>query len=126
MWEGTAEIWYKRLSAMGEQRRAKRVPVTFDVVLESEKAHYVAETFNVSETGLFLHTKRAFPVGTVLRLVIGQPPHLPRVDAEGVVKRVESGKGVGVEFTKISPEGQKVFADYLNSLAPGEEAPKEA
>jgi len=126
MWVGTAEIWYKRSSAMGEQQRAKRVPVTFDVVLESEKAHYVAETFNVSVTGLFLHTKLAFPVGTVLRMVIGQPPILPRVDAEGVVKRVEEGKGVGVEFTSINPDGQRALAEYLNSLAPDEETPKEA
>jgi hypothetical protein len=93
-------------------------------VLEAEKAHYVAESFNVSETGLFLHTKGDFPVGTALRMVIGQPPGLPRVDAEGVVKRVDPGKGVGVEFTKISPEGKKVLTDYLNSLAPTEEAPE--
>jgi hypothetical protein len=126
MWVGTAEIWYKRLSDMDEQRRARRVPVTFDVVLEAKKAHYVAETRNMSETGLFLYTKRAFPVGTVLRMAIGQPPDLPRVDAEGVVKRLERGEGVGVEFTKISPEGQKVLADYLNSRAPAEEAPNRA
>jgi hypothetical protein len=111
---------------MDEQRRARRVPVTFNIVLEAEKAHYVAETFNVSETGLFLQTKGDFPVGTALRLVIGQPPALPRVDAEGVVKRVDPGKGVGVEFTKISPEGRKVLTDYLNSLAPAEEAPERA
>ena len=111
---------------MGEQRRARRVPVTFAIVVEAEQAHYVAETFNVSETGLFLNTKGDFPLGTVLRMVIGQPPELPRVDAEGVVKRVDPGKGVGVEFTRISPEGQKTLADYLNSCSPADETPERA
>ncbi len=126
MWVGTAEIWYKRSSAMNEQRRARRVPISFDIVLESKKAHYVAETRNLSETGLFLRTKRAFPLGTVLRMAIGQPPELPRVDAEGVVKRLERGAGVGVEFTRISPEGQKVLTDYLNSLHPVEKTAEPA
>jgi hypothetical protein len=109
---------------MGEQKRARRVPVTFNVVLESEKAHYVAETSNVSETGLFLHTGGAFPVGTVLRMVIGQPPDLPRVDVVGIVKRVEDGKGVGVEFSNSSAEGLKKLVEYLNSLPQIEETPQ--
>jgi hypothetical protein len=109
---------------MAEQRRARRVPVTFDVVLESQKAHYVAETFDVSETGLFLHTKGDFPVGTTLRMVIGQPPNLARVDVVGVVKRVEQGKGVGVEFADNTPEGLKALTEYLNSLPQIEETPK--
>lgn len=124
MWAGTGEIWYKRSAEMVEQNRAKRVPATFDVVLESDKAHYVAETWNVSETGLFLHTKRAFPVGTVLRMIIGQPPNLPRVDVVGVVKRVENGEGIGVEFTSIRPEDQKRLTEFLDSFANAEETPK--
>lgn len=121
MWAGIGEIWYKRSAEMVEQNRARRVPVTFDVVLESDKAHYVTETWNVSETGLFLHTKRAFRVGTVLRMVIGQPPNLPRVDATGVVRRVERGQGVGVEFTAIRPEDLKTLTEFLKSFAPAEE-----
>ena len=111
---------------MEEPKRARRVPVTFAIVVEAEQAHYVAESFDVSETGLFLNTKGDFPVGTALRMVIGQPPELPRVDAEGVVKRVDPGKGVGVEFTRISPEGRKTLSDYLSSRAPADEAPERA
>jgi len=109
---------------MEEQRRARRIPVTFNVVLESDKAYYVAETSNVSDTGLFLHTKGDFPVGTTLRMVIGQPPNLARVDVVGVVKRVEDGKGVGVEFTSANPDDLKTLTEYLNSLSQAEETPK--
>lgn len=62
---------------MIEQRDARRITISVDVVVEAESAHYVVETLDLSGTGLSLRTKKAFPVGTRLRLVFGMPPSCP-------------------------------------------------
>lgn len=95
--------------------RAQRFTVSVDVALAAEEVHYVLEAGNLSETGLFIHKRRAFPVGTRLRMVFGRPPDLPRVHAEGVVRWSESGKGVGVEFTSLSPEDKQALLEFLSS-----------
>lgn len=95
--------------------RAQRVPVCLDVALEAEEAHYVVESENLSETGILLRTKRAFPQGTPLRMVFGHPPELPKVRTFGVVRRLENGKSIGVVFTSLGSEERKAILDFVNS-----------
>lgn len=109
-----SEVAMPLLSA---QNRGRRVTVSVDVVVEGESAHYVAETGNLSETGLCLHTKKAFPVGTRLRLVFGLPPRLPRIDAVGTVRWSGNGHGVGVEFTSLAWEHKQALVRFLYSAA---------
>ncbi len=100
---------------MDEQRGTRRIKVSVASILQEEDLHYFAETGDLSETGIFLHTKRDFPVGARLRMAFGLPPDLPNVTVEGVVRWYETGKGVGVEFTSLSSEGKQTLLQFLSS-----------
>lgn len=98
-----------------------RVAAAMTAVLSNGKTNYVAETKNLSHTGLCLRSKETFPVGTQLHIVFGQPPELPRLSTQGIVRWSEGGKALGVEFTFISPHDQRVLLRYVNSQSPDEQ-----
>ena len=103
------------MSTIEERKRAPRIIASLTVVLSVGKAHYVAKTKNVSERGLCLRSKKVFPVGTQQHLIFGRPPELPRLSAEGIVRWSEVGKGVGVEFTSISPDDCEALLRFVKS-----------
>ena len=105
-----------------EQKRIPRLIVSLTVVLSKKEALYVVETENVSDTGLRLHSKEVFPVGTQLHLVFGQPPELPRITADGIVRWSDVGKGMGVEFTSISADDRQVLLKFVTSQTRSEQA----
>jgi len=100
---------------IGEQKAAQRLNASLTVALSEGTATYVMETKNVSETGLCLCSKKVFPVGARLHLVFGQPPELLRLSTEGIVRWSESGKGVGVEFTSISPHDRQALQRFVSA-----------
>jgi c-di-GMP-binding flagellar brake protein YcgR len=110
------------MSSIEERRRAPRFIASLGVVLSIGEAYYVVETENVSDTGLCLRSKKVFPVGTQHHLVFGRPPELPRLSAEGIVRWSEGGKGVGVEFTSISPNDHQALLRFVNSQSRCEQA----
>ena len=63
--------------------------------------------------GLFL-TGRAKPVGTELKLIFQVPDGM--VFADAVVRNNVPGEGMGVEFTKISPQDCALLERLLNRL----------
>ena len=103
------------MSTIGERKRAPRISASLTVVLSTGGAHYVVESENVSERGLCLRSKKVFPVGTQHHLVFAGPPELPPLGAEGIVRWSEGGKGVGVEFTSISPDDHQALQRFVNS-----------
>ena len=110
------------MSTIEERRRAPRLSASLTVVLSQGEAHYVVETVDVSETGICLRSKKGFPVGTQHHLVFGRPPELPRLSAEGIVRWSKRGKGVGVEFTSISPDDRQAILRFVNSQSRGAQA----
>ena len=105
-----------------ERKRAPRLIAFLTVALSEGTAHYVVDTENVSDTGLCLCPKKLFPVGTQLHLVFGQPPELPAISAQGIVRWSEGGKGVGVEFTSISADDHQALLRFVNSQSRREQA----
>jgi len=103
------------MSNLEGQQRSPRLTASLTVVLSTGEAHYVVEVENVSGTGLRLRSKELFPVGTQIHMVFGQPPELPRVSAEGIVRWAEDEKGVGVEFTSISSDNHQALLRFMNS-----------
>ena len=59
---------------MDEKRQSGRKEFFVDVVLGTDKAHYVVQGKNLSEAGIFLTMRRALPVGTELKIAFGNPP----------------------------------------------------
>jgi len=104
------------------QKPAQRLITSLTVVLSQGKSNYVVETENVSDTGLCLRSKEMFPVGTELHMVFGLPPELPRLSTEGIVRWSKGGKGVGVEFTSLSPHDRQALLKFLNSQTHREQA----
>ena len=92
------------------------------VILTKAEAYYVTETKNVSYRGVCLDSKELFPVGTPLRLIFGQPPELPQLSLEGIVRWSAGGKGVGVEFTSLSAEEQQALLEFVNAHYPSGQA----
>jgi hypothetical protein len=105
-----------------ERRRAPRFNASLNVFLSEGEARYVVETENVSVAGLCLRSIKVFPVGTQLHLVFGRPPELPPLIAEGIVRWSEGGKGVGVEFTSISPDDRLALLRFVNLQSRREQA----
>ena len=99
-----------------ERRQSIRTQIPLDAVVQTADAYFYAETRDLSEAGLALRTQKPFPVGTHLHLVLGQPPRLPRIDLDGVVKWLRNGDSVGVEFTPLSPRDRAVISAFLGSL----------
>ena len=110
------------MPTMQERQRAPRLIAFLTVALSQGPAHYVVDTENVSETGLCLCPKKLFPVGTQLHLVFGQPPDLPSISAQGIVRWFEGGKGVGVEFTSISADERQALVRFVNWQSSSEQA----
>jgi len=100
---------------IGDRKPTSRFTASLTVALSEGAANYVVETKNVSATGLCLCPKKLFPVGTRLHLVFGQPPELPAITAQGIVRWYEGGKGVGVEFTSIRADDQQALRRFVNS-----------
>jgi len=106
---------------IGDRKSTSRFTASLTVALSEGAANYVVETKNVSATGLCLCPKKVFPVGTQLHLVFGRPPELPRLSTEGIVRWSEDGKGVGVEFTSISPDDHRALLRFVNSQSRDEQ-----
>jgi hypothetical protein len=64
--------------------------------------------------GVFLSVSRVRPAGTSLRLVFEVPGSI--VQAEGVVRSVSPGEGMGVEFTKMNPQDRVLLGRLLKRL----------
>jgi hypothetical protein len=83
------------MPTLEERKRAPRLIAHLTVALSEGAAHYLMDTENVSETGLCLCPKKLFPAGTHLQLVFGQPPELPTITAQGIVRWHEGGRESG-------------------------------
>jgi c-di-GMP-binding flagellar brake protein YcgR len=103
------------MSTLLAPKPAPRFNASMLVVFSNGGASYIAETKNVSNTGLCIRSKQALPVGTQLHIVFGMPPELPRLSTEGIVRWSQSGEAVGVEFTYISPHDHQALLEYVIS-----------
>jgi len=97
------------------RERGQRIIAILTAHLKEGTAHYVVDTENLSESGLCLCPQKLFPAGTGLHLVFGQPPDLPTISANGIVRWSDGGRGVGVEFTSISADDRQAILKFLSS-----------
>jgi PilZ domain len=64
--------------------------------------------------GVFLSGSHVRPVGTSLKLVFQIPGCI--VQADGVVRSISPGEGMGVEFTKMCPQDRVLLEQLLKRL----------
>ena len=113
--------------ASSEKRLVPRKKVKTRIVLrvdgdsEEDVKTYMCD--NLSENGVFLKTADQYPLGTKveLRFSLTNSPQLLKV--KGEVKWLRSRgeettadpAGVGVEFTEVDSEDQKIIYNFLRS-----------
>ena len=76
--------------------------------------HQTSRVQTLGKGGVFIASSNPPAVGTTLRMVFEVPGG--NVRADGVVRSVVPGKGMGVEFTKLGPQDRILLDKLLNRL----------
>lgn len=103
-----------------EQRKSKRVPADVRVYFGSRSADHLGFVQDISEEGMRIRARKAFPKDTALQLNV-EVPGLGMVPAKGVVKRARKvlpplPPNEPVEMGVVITEGSKVFREMILKL----------
>lgn len=98
------------------QRKHERAAITLVVDYDGAEDFVGDYTENLSKGGTFIHTSRAFEIGSGLRLVLSFPGLLQPVAIDAVVRwsRREPEIGVGVEF--LEGPGREALAALVDRI----------
>ena len=97
-------------------RRYKRVPLAkgIHVAWQASSRKEVSRIRTLGLGGLFIATRNPPPIGTILKLVFEVPNG--DVRARAVVRNVEPGAGMGIEFTGMNYEDRGRLTQVLQKL----------
>lgn len=90
-------------------RKYPRVGVSFPVEYTVGGQTYRGRAVSLGGGGLFLAVQGPLVPGTQISLRFRPAKHLPFIAAKAKVCYQVPGRGVGVEFTEISPENRRTF-----------------
>lgn len=83
--------------------------------------YFTGKVLNVSGAGLFLYTSDIFPTGEHMALELFLSKEKEPIPAEGIIiwladknLQPDSYPGMGIQFTKISPEDNKRLLDFID------------
>ena len=94
-----------------EKRRASRSGLLVEVRYEGAGVTAQTRISDISETGVFVETMLPPPVGSVVGLFFTLPGgHV--IQTDGVVKQLQPGIGMGVEFSNLNPRD----AEFIRTL----------
>jgi len=79
---------------------------------------------DLSQGGAFIEDPRPLPAGRMLRLLLRLDPEARAITVWGMVRRVEEGKGMGVEFVQISPDDRATLRNFLHERIAKEGQPE--
>lgn len=97
-------------------RRHKRIalPKGMTVAWYGSGDSQVSRVKTLGMGGLFLAAPAVRPVGTTLTLLFEVPGGF--VQAQGVVRSIAPGEGMGVEFTNVGPQARALLDGLLQRL----------
>ncbi len=72
---------------------------------------------NVSLGGVFVETPSPFEIGREVEFEIQVPGYADRVRVRGVVRWLEEGKGMGIEFLELGPGGDAITGFVRSATA---------
>lgn len=107
--------------AQSERRRHARVEMVTRVTLVTSQEFHYYYSRDLSLGGMFLDTKKPYPMGSGLLLDFALPQTELRVRVKGVVVRVvkpdlddpAQASGMGISFTEVKPESMAELKTYL-------------
>ena len=89
-----------------ENRETKRHQMLNDlsIIYEGTTEQIPVQLPDLSTHGMFIPTRRVFPVGSVLKVQFRLPRSNYQIRARAEVRHVEPESGVGVEFIELSAD----------------------
>ena len=98
------------------RRRFERIalPKGMDAAWHGGGDQQVSRVKNLGMGGMFLAASHARVVGTNLKLIFAVPNGI--VQAEGIVRNVVPGEGMGVEFVKMGQQDLALLEGLLGRL----------
>jgi hypothetical protein len=79
------------------------------VVYEGATAEIPVRPPDLSTRGMFIHTTRIFPEGSILKVRFRLRRSNTPINVRAEVRHCEPGLGVGVEFVDLSPDASKAI-----------------
>lgn len=76
--------------------------------------HQISRVGTLSMGGIFICVPSPPPVGTKLKLAFEVPGG--EVQTEGIVRNIEAGKGMGIQFTKLNAKDRVLLQRLMNRL----------
>jgi type IV pilus assembly protein PilZ len=113
-----------------DKRRAVRLHHEIPVAYRSVGTFLTDWATNISQGGLFINTRKPFPVGTEVRILIQLPGAALPHHLNGRVKRVSEFDnhanqvpGMAVEFTDLGESQRRELEAFVERLRHGLEEP---
>ena len=96
-----------------ENREVKRHPLLseLDVVYEGSTEEFEVHLPDLSTRGMFIPTRRLFPIGSVLKVRFWLPRSKFLVNARAEVRHIVPDSGIGVEFVQLSSEALRAIEE---------------
>jgi hypothetical protein len=94
-----------------DSREAKRHQLLdrLSIIYEGTTEEIPVQLPDLSTRGMFIPTRRLFPVGSVLKVQFRLPRSNYEIKARAEVRHVEPESGVGVEFIELSAEAVRAI-----------------
>ncbi len=115
-------VLYSDCVARGQKRF--RVPVSIPVDFKVGERSLTGFILNISDNGIFLHTKEELLQGTLVRLVFALPHNERVMRMHGIVRWTTVNKahntlfcGSGVVFSEIEQEDQESIVNFVKTEA---------
>jgi hypothetical protein len=102
-------------SSTGERRFPRiALPQGMWVAWYGGAEHQISRVGTLSMGGIFICVPAPPPVGTKLKLAFEVPGG--EVQTEGVVRNIEPGKGMGIQFTRLNAKDRVLLQRLMNRL----------
>jgi len=102
-------------SSSGERKHPRiALPNGMWVAWYGGAEHQISRVGTLGMGGIFICVANPPPVGTTLKMAFEVPSG--EVQAEGVVRNIEPGKGMGLQFTRLGPKDRVLLQRLLKRL----------
>ena len=98
-----------------EKRQAPRLRTNLRTFWEVGAERHEGVVLNLSVTGCFVVTPAEVPIGSVVRVEVGQP-NLLHMTLEGKAVHFLKGRGFGVRFKDVTQTQQILLAKLIQKL----------
>lgn len=105
----------------GERRKSPRVKGDFSVEIAHQKAHIIADTINISASGIYCQSGRSIPLFREIGIRIELPDVTDIIECSGVIVRCEkiSEKeryNLAIFFEDLSQKDKVHLSSYVEKL----------